>query len=194
MNPGIENFKESMRRRVQRKVQSVMNKAAEQMKYIDSLPEADEIGSEDDRIWLDQFAKGYGFDICCGDFLIGDTFQAVGIDGNKQVLGIDFLTEGDNLHFQEDNSLDYIVTNYFDVFPTPLEVLTEWYRVLKPNGILAIVCRDADKFDDPLGPLANWKRQSVYTEKTLKNYLYRVKFRDVLVGKGKTSIRSTAFK
>ena len=174
-------YKESMIRRLDLRVKLVREKAERIKKnYIGGKKFCD-AESEVNRIWLDQFTEGTGFDIACGDFLLGADTQAIGVDGTAKMLGTDFCSEGDNLSFQRDNTLDYVVTNYLDGMPSPLKALREWVRVLKPGGRIGVVCRDSDAYTDDLGVLSNARRQSCYTEKILKNYLYRVGLRHVMV-------------
>lgn len=149
------------------------------------------VGGEPDRLWLDGHAKGNGLDICCGDFPIKG---AEGVDVSARKIGADFLAKGDELTFVDSNSLDFVVTNYLDVFPDTLKVLNEWYRVLKPRGRLALVCRNADAYLHPLGPLDNRSRVSLFTMKTIRLYLERAGFSKVTVIAEYTSLRVTASK
>jgi len=131
-----------------------------------------------DKTWLEQFVVGRGLDIACGDFPI---VGARGVDIRYAATGYDRLCEGDNLVFQDSNSLDFIVTNWFEVFPDPLKALGEWYRCLKEGGVLALVCRDVLLYDSPKGPLESRHRSNVYCKKTLSMYLYKVGFKEVIV-------------
>lgn len=60
---------------------------------------------------------------------------------------IDFKTNINDLSMFEDNSVDLIYSShsfeYFDVKEAP-DVLKEWYRVLKPGGILRLAVPDFD--------------------------------------------------
>ena len=147
-----------------------------------------------DRLWLDQFATGKGLDICCGDFLVGDS---VGVDCNRFTLGADYLSKGDELTFQRSEGLDFIVTNYLEAMPNPLNAFNEWYRCLKLGGRLALVCRDANSYPvkNPLGALDNRKRQSTYTKATLSHYLHRSDFIEVNIEETKHgTLRTSAIK
>ncbi len=176
-------YKESMIRRLDYRVENVRAKAERIKENYVLSKRFQDTENEANRIWLDGFAIGEGFDIACGDFLIGDHAQAFGVDGAPKMLGTDYWTEGDELRFQLDNTLDYVVTNYLDGMPAPLKALTEWYRIIKPGGKIAVVSRDADTYSSPAGALDNGRRQSCYTITTLKNYLNRVGFNKVLVEK-----------
>jgi len=190
----FKTYKDHMIARLDLRVKTITDKAERIKKgYIAGLPDLDG-GAEDDRQWLDQFAKGQGFDIACGDFIIGDVVQAIGVDGAPRMLGTDYWSEGDNLSFQPADTLDYIVTNYLDGMPSPLKALNEWYRCIKPGGKIAVVCRDADSYKDDMGPLSNGRRQSCYTATTLKNYLFRAGFKKVKVEHGNMSLRGTGVK
>ncbi len=182
--PKFDNYKDYMRWRLDKRVQTIQSRVNKvKRRYIDLLPDGVDSGGESDRLWLDQFAKGNGLDICCGDFLIGEDEQAIGVDGNEKQLGCDVWSEGDELAFQEPGRLDYIVTNYLDGLPNPLKALNEWYRTLRDGGVLAVIVRDADTYIRPKGPLDNPRRQSSFTQKTLGHYIYRAGFQTSTVEK-----------
>ena len=130
------------------------------------------IGGEEGRIWLEQFCVGQGVQVCCGDFSIGDS---LGIDQDLRMLATDLLAYGDRIP-EALAPLDYIVTNYFECFPDPLRVLGQWASVLRPEGILGIVCRDSESYEEQAGPLTNRNRQSCFTITTLRCYLARAGF------------------
>lgn len=175
----MEQYKTYLRRLIDRRVSTIRDRGEKvKRRYIDRLSET-EPGDRADREWLEQYAKGNGLDIACGDFPIGD---GIGVDGDpNQTIGADLFFEGDELTFQEPGKLDFIVTNYLDGFSTPLKALNEWWRCLRPGGVIAIVCRDANQYSTSKGPLDNGHRQVLYTEKTLAQYLYRAGFKHVSV-------------
>lgn len=167
-------YLESMIRRVELRTQTVKDKGERIIENYLKHSRFKDHESEANRIWLDQFAaEGIGFDIACGDFLIGEVVQAIGIDGTKTQHGTDWAVDIADLKFQDDNTLDYIVSNYIDCAPAPLPAFTEWVRVLKPGGVLAAVCRDSDTYTTELGALRNIRRHSCYTDKTLRHYMTR---------------------
>jgi SAM-dependent methyltransferase len=182
MEQGLMNYKDYLRSVLDRRAATIASRVASvKANYIDKLNDNDvtSAGTEEDRKWLAQFAKGKGLDIACGDFLIGD---ALGVDGAEKQIGTDYFNEGDDLAFAEPGKIDFIVTNYLDAFPNPLKVLNEWYRALKfGGGIIALTCRNAESYTDPKGSLTNNKRQSAYTKVTLSQYLYRAGFTKVKV-------------
>lgn len=201
--PKFDNYKDYMKWRLDRRVETIRQRVENvKARYIDRLHPNDPlaIASEEDRKWLDQFCKGKGLDIACGDFLCGDMEQAEGVDGAEKQIGTDHFTEGDELTFTEPGKIDFIVTNYLDAFASPLKALNEWYRALKfGGGVLAIVCRDAEYAEKDkhleLGPLSNGRRNSVYTQITLAQYLKRAGFVDVKVVKAPMgSLRAVAYK
>lgn len=201
--PKFSDYRDYMKWRLDRRVESIKSRVEGVKKsFIDKLNPNDPIAksAEDDRRWLDQFCKGKGLDIACGDFLCGDIEQAMGVDGHERQIGTDHFNEGDELTFSEPGKIDFIVTNYLDAFPNPLKVLNEWYRALKfGGGVLAIVCRDAEfpstNKQPQLGPLSNGKRQSVFTVITLAQYMYRAGFVEVKVTKtGVGSLRAVGYK
>jgi SAM-dependent methyltransferase len=127
--------------------------------------------------WLEQFAKGEGINICCGDYPIANS---TGVDLRLTLASFEGLplVKGDELPI-DDGACDYILTNYLETFSNPVMVLREWRRVLKKGGVLAIVARDAadDRYKDIWGGvLKNRHRFSCFTKETLKFYLQRAGF------------------
>lgn len=99
--------------------------------------------------------KGRGADIGCGNRKTND--NCIGIDiipkGKHGTIGsvagqiseADFCASGDELTMFLDNELDFVVArhnleHYVDVIKT----LKEWRRVLKQDGILAVVLPDEE--------------------------------------------------
>lgn len=149
------------------------------------------LGGEELRIWLERFTKtGVGLDICCGNFLIAET--GIGVDSAYNVVGNDYNFKGDDLTSFNRDSMNYIVCNYFDCFDSPLKVLNEWYRVIKNNGVMAIVCSNADCYPEN-GSLLNGKRCFLYTPHTIKQYVTKV-FGNCAVKVHKTFLLVTATK
>lgn len=162
----LDNRADVLRRRTERFI-------VKARKFID----ADTLEEDFDKMWLEQFVTGpNGIDVCCGDFPI-----APGVDNRVTSIGWDSICEGDNLFFVKDNELDYIVTNWFDVFPAPFNVLEEWHRCLKEGGILAFTCRDALLYSERTGPLDSRHRRAIFCKKTLSMYLYKTGFKEVIV-------------
>jgi len=149
--------------------------------------EAGEIEGETERIWLDQFAKGNCLDLCCGDYLIEG---AIGIDFDERKIGASFFfINGANLEGVKEDSIDSIVTNYLDVFSSPLAVLQAWHRTLKLGATLAVVCRNSDAYPATgLGPLENSRRACLYNDKILQFFLRKAKFEPFLVEKIEKSL------
>lgn len=140
--------------------------------------------------WLEQFCKGNGFDIACGNFptILADGMGAVrcidtGDHAGNFVNG--YRHEGDFLPFLATDSCDFIVTNYFEGFPQPVKALNEWYRVLKPGAPLAMIISDAEapEYDKPMGPFTNPRRLHIFTSITIRRYLERSYFREITVEK-----------
>ena len=181
MAPSNDFYRESMIKRLRLRAKTVHDKAERIVETYVNGPKFTDFENEANRIWLDGFTGGKGFDIACGDFLIGDVVQALGVDGAPKMLGTDYWSEGDDLKWQPSNTLDYVVSNYLDGMPAPLKALTEWYRVIKPGGAVAVISRDAETYASPRGALENGRRQSCYTQLILKNYLNRAGFLNVNV-------------
>lgn len=196
--PTFTDYREYMKWRLDRRVET-MRLRAEKVKrsYIDRLDQSDLMlkAAEADRQWLDKFCVGTGLDIACGNFLCGPDVS-VGVDGDIQTVGTDYMNLGDELCFIDSTTeIDFIVTNYLDAFPSPLKALIEWNRTLKRGGVLAVVCRDADANPNGLGPLENRRRQSVFTCVTLSQLLHRAEFSQVKVVKADMgSLRAVGYK
>ena len=144
--------------------------------------ERGDYGEDSHKIWLEQFAIGKGLDICSGHIPMRNT---EGVDStwwnkksNSGALGplCHVNVEGDDLGGLDKNYLDFIVTNYFDTFSSPLKALNEWHRVLKPGGTLAIVCSNAEKYTGLKGPLSVRWRANVQTATTIRFYLGKAEF------------------
>lgn len=147
-------------------------------KYIrDSKKILDVIVEDTDKVWLEQFVVGEnGLDIACGDFPL-----ARGVDIRLSSIGYDYLYSGDKLDFQSSNTLDFIITNWFDVFPAPLPTLVEWQRCLKQGGVLALVTKDVNLYDGHTGPLESRHRLTLFCEKSLRFYLHKAGFTEVVI-------------
>lgn len=143
------------------------------------------------REFLEKHAVGVGVDICCGDFLIGDS---IGVDTAIDVMGTDYLLSGDDLSFLKAKELDYVVTNYIEALPNVLKAMNEWHRCLKVGGIVALVCRDADSYTNPEGALKSRLRCHTFTKVTISQYLSRAEFSDIKVVTGNKVLHVTARK
>lgn len=67
-------------------------------------------------------------------------FKKMEIESCGKYLPVDIVAFGDNLPF-DDNSLDYVVSSHvIEHFKNPLKALREWYRVIKVNGYIFIIC------------------------------------------------------
>jgi len=144
----------------------------------------DKIGGEANRIWVEEQIKGlaFGVDVCCGDLTMGE--NSVGVDKGWRMIGASCYTSGDALIDWEDNSLDYVVTNYLEAFEYPFKALREWHRCLKPGGVLAFSCANADNYEDGIGPFCNPHRVTIFTKRTIKNYLTKACFVNIHVEDG----------
>ena len=154
-----------------------------------------EVSGEEDRIWLDKFTVGFGYDICTGDFQTGES--SIGIDINKTIPA-DKHISGDEIVDEESERMDYIVCNYIDTFSDTFKVLREWHRILKVGGTLAFVCRNSEAFSifESPGPLKNRNRHCLYTTKIVRFYLDRLGFDPKIIelSDGGKSIRVMAKK
>ncbi len=161
-------WREMQKKRIDLRVEKILAHVQKLKRQID----AGQIAGEEGRVWLEQFCVGVGVQLCAGDFAIKD---AIGIDTDIRKLGLDLWAYADR--FVGDMApLDYVVTNSLELFPDTLRMLTEWGRMLKTDGVFAIVGRDAEAYEEEAGPLENAHRMSCFTITTLRCYLARAGF------------------
>lgn len=144
--------------------------------YIDKQGDA----YDETHDWLQQYAKGYGLDIASGNF------PTMLEDGSSHVISVDgaillgnvfdgFRSDATRLTNIASDSCDFVLCNYLDGMPSALQALNEWYRVLKPGGVMAVIVSDAeaDRYKHHSGPLSNPRRLSLFTSTTLRYYMER---------------------
>ncbi|MBF0146366.1 MAG: methyltransferase domain-containing protein [Magnetococcales bacterium] len=98
-------------------------------------------GSETRKIkyFVVPFTRGTGVDLGCGDERIWP--GTLGIDRMLSPNGAGLARDISDLSIFADQSLDYVFSSHaLDDFPASrtLEVLTEWWRVIKPGGHLVL--------------------------------------------------------
>jgi len=180
--------------RMNRRMRSLERKAkwylaAHKRRHPDGAPE-----TLSNLQWLDSFANGYGVNICAGDILIAGEDEAVGIDLGANMVATDFVCEGDRLFYFDAESCDFVVTNYLEALPCPLAAFQEWDRVLKPGGVLAIICNNADKCIDPKGPMSNKRRVNSFSKTTLSHYMHRAQFVNIKIEEVGDRLRAVGYK
>ena len=175
----MSEYRDYMRAIVDRRIKHVTERGDHiMMKWGKRLDGAIPPGLREDRDFLAKYAVGDGVDVMCGDFLIE---EAIGVDKRRTVMGADFHFSAETLSFANKNSLDYIVSNYLEAVPNTIGALNEWYRTLKPGGILAMICRDAEQYIQPAGALDSAHRQHTFNSTTIRHYIYRSGFVDVTI-------------
>jgi SAM-dependent methyltransferase len=151
------------------------------------------------RLWLEGFAKGKGLDICCGNIPMENT---LGIDnewfniktGGGGLGPLCLQRDGDDLGSFDNEELDFIISNYLEVFSSPLKVLNEWNRILIDGGTLALVMSNADAYTEYLGPFCNRHRSSIFTPITINFYLKKAGFSKITINKVNKHMRVSATK
>ncbi len=175
----MSSYSEYMRGLLDRRIEAYKRRADHIMDLRRNHLKGDGSDFKANREFLEKHAVGVGVDVCCGDFLIGDS---IGVDTRLETLGVDFNFSGDNLSFMRSNTLDYVVTNYLEALPNTLQALNAWHRCLKKEGVLAMVCINANEYNHlPAGALTNAHRSHTFTKVTLSHYLYRAEYKDVKI-------------
>jgi hypothetical protein len=139
--------------------------------------------SDEHLEWLESFCIGTGFNMGCGEIPIKDS---IGVDLLLTLGCYDgaAFCSMDDLWDYRDGCADYIISNYIEAAPSPCKLFTEWYRLLRSGGTVAIVCRDAEDaaYDNSSnGPLqrshrGNIKKYNCFTHRTIRFYLQFVGF------------------
>ncbi len=172
-----EKYRDYIRSLLDRKIETYKRRADHIMDLRRKHLDVDDFALRASRSFLEKYAVGDGVDVCCGDFLIGDS---VGVDVRNYTMGVDFNFSGDNLSFLRSNTLDYVVTNYLEALPNTLQALNEWHRSLKKGGTLAMVCINANEYNHlPAGALTNAHRSHTFTKVILSHYLSRAEYVDI---------------
>lgn len=136
------------------------------------------------RPWLARYAKGRGADLGCGMAKIVDS--AIGVEDSfynqpeqaqlytgENYFGHD-LNNG--LPMFKNNELDYIYSSHvLEDFADPEVKLTEWCRVIKPNGRLILVLPHGDYYPKAGTPEANGSHKMDWWESTLIDMVTRLK-------------------
>jgi hypothetical protein len=157
--------------------------------------------SEEHLEWLESFCKGVGFNMGCGEIPVKDSIGADPFLSLGSFNGAAYC-HMDDLWNYEDECADYIISNYMESAPTPCKLFIEWYRLLKPGGVVAILCKDADdsSYDNTLiGPLSRSnkggiKKFNCYTPRTMRFYLQFNKFKVDLITKEGVDLKVVAHK
>lgn len=164
----VHVFRALQKARIDMRVEKIIAHAQRVKREIDG----GRVAGEEGRIWLEQFCVGVGVQLCAGDFSIAD---AIGVDTELRALGMDLWAYADR--FTHDlPPLDYVVTNCLEMFPDTLRMLTEWGRMMKADGVWAIVARDAEEYEEDAGPMVNPRRMTCFTITTLRCHLARAGF------------------
>src|SRR5262249_6289681 len=69
-----------------------------------------------------------------------DFFKKSQIKMCGKAASVDVFGDGDKLPFA-DNSFDFVINSHvIEHMPNPIKALKEWHRVIKPGGIVFIIC------------------------------------------------------
>jgi len=156
---------------------------------------------EEHMEWLESFCVGNGFNCGCGEMPIRNSMGVDPVLTLASYNGLTFCNMDDLWHYSA-GCADYVISNYAEAAPSPCKLFTEWYRVLRSGGKLAIVCRDADDSyysEGSNGPLSRSgkggiKKYNCYTARTIRFYLQFVGFRIVSIEKAGVNLKVEARK
>lgn len=72
----------------------------------------------------------------------------------KEVIGIQLICDGSNIHLVSDQQYDFILSCHnLEHFANPLKAIKEWLRILRQNGTLMLILPDPEKTFDRLRPI-----------------------------------------
>jgi len=93
--------------------------------------------------------EGPGLDLCCCDRVYPNAVEVDVIPRGEKTLPwgrksvADIQCDCSKLTFAPDESYPFVVAIHaFEHFEHPLEVMKEWFRVVKVGGVLGIICPD----------------------------------------------------
>lgn len=99
-----------------------------------------------------RFCKGKGIEIGSGgQHMVKGSMLVDIIDNfsNKKSYKVDYITDAHELPKIKDKSLDYVcASNVLEHLTNPVKAILEWFRVLKPNGIIWLRIPDKRKTFD----------------------------------------------
>ncbi|MCK4352474.1 glycosyltransferase [candidate division WOR-3 bacterium] len=100
-----------------------------------------EIARNSIKPWIDN-PQFNGLDVCCGKDKVLPTAIGVDIARGKNV-NPELVGDAVDLPFKP-NTMDYVVCNHgLEHLEDSVKALTEWKRILKPNGLLIVLVPDA---------------------------------------------------
>lgn len=162
----MRDWRAAVHERLNRREQNLLALFARVRREVDAGKHEE---SEPGRVWLEQFCQGVGVQLCAGQFQLGDS---IGINSDPNAIATDHWCYADR--FTGDlPPLDYIVTNYLECFPDPLRVLQSWAGRMRTGGVMAVIARNSELYDNERGPLKNVRRASCFSLKTLAFTLER---------------------
>jgi len=118
-----------------------------------------------ERNILTEYAKGNGLNIGCGDDKIKGS---IGVDISPKAGGANTVANGNKLPFK-DNEFDYVLAshNLEHYEESPIIILREWRRVLKPGGVCVVIVPD-EVYNIAHGFPWHTQHLHIFTDQTLK--------------------------
>lgn len=133
------------------------------------------MGSAIEYTLLESYCLGMGLNLCCQHTQIADS---IGVDTNPNARAAMVICDVRALPFPT-GKLDYVICHHGleHIRDAPLYVVHEWFRVLKPGGILAIIVPDGSAGESALnygsfkGELTEYGHGHLFTMDTLKEII-----------------------
>jgi len=121
---------------------------------------------------------GSGLDIGSSDRPLSE--NCITVDSDRST-NPDICCDATNIPV-EDNSQDFVVSSHsLEHMDNPIDVLTEWYRVLKVSGRIGILLPHGEFVSSKDLGDSDHTHRMLFTEKTLEIYLEYVGFKNVNV-------------
>ena len=140
--------------------------------------------------WIKQFIVSPSLEVGCGSNRLPGVDVAVdktepgtfGTEGSQYMhfCKADYQAMMDDLPFGDNSFASVLSRHVIEHHPDPAAVLTEWFRVLAPGGVVAIITPDLDAYEDAETVLAlDPTHEHVFSRDQLAEIASTVGFLDI---------------